>query len=139
MKRRCMNPRNAAYRNYGAIGIRVAPEWVASFSRFIADVGRRPPGKVGRYPKYTLDRINNAGNYEPGNVRWATREEQANNTRQNHYVEYRGERKTVTAWCKELGLDHNRIAQRIWYGWSVERAFEEPVHPINSWKNRKAS
>lgn len=74
MRRRCDNPSHVGYKNYGARGIQVCERW-NDFTLFLADVGRRPT------PQHTLDRINNDGNYEPGNVRWATRIEQAANSR----------------------------------------------------------
>lgn len=72
---RCRNPNTKDFKNYGGRGIKVCPEWLASYPAFLAHVGRRPD------PKLTLDRINNDGNYEPGNVRWATRYEQIHNAR----------------------------------------------------------
>lgn len=75
MKQRCNNPRNPGYRLYGGRGICVSREWQDDFGAFIAHVGRRPS------ISHSLDRINNNGNYEPGNVRWATRTEQGMNRR----------------------------------------------------------
>lgn len=72
MKSRCSNPKQAGYQYYGARGIRVCERW-NSFANFVADVGDRPPGT-------SLDRIDNNGNYEPGNVRWATAIEQSRNS-----------------------------------------------------------
>ena len=75
MRRRCNNPDDTGYKNYGGRGISVCPQW-EEFSQFLIDVGPRPS------PQHSLDRYpNNDGNYEPGNVRWATRSEQAQNTR----------------------------------------------------------
>jgi hypothetical protein len=75
LKRRCLNPSSQAYRLYGARGISVHPAWITSFEAFFDHVGPRPS------PKHSIDRIDNDGNYEPGNVRWATAKQQASNRR----------------------------------------------------------
>lgn len=80
--RRCTSPSHTRYSDYGGRGISVHPEWVEDFWVFVRDVGERPKGKTkGGRAYWQLDRINNDGNYEPGNVRWATPEQQANNKR----------------------------------------------------------
>lgn len=80
MMQRCDNPNSKNYKHYGGRGIRLCPQWRSSFQQFLKDVGERPT------MDHTLDRINVNGNYEPGNVRWATREEQACNKR-SHQLE----------------------------------------------------
>lgn len=72
---RCKNPISKAYKNYGGRGIKICDRWL-KFEHFLADMGPRPEGR-------TLDRVNVNGNYEPNNCRWATRKEQAMNTRAN--------------------------------------------------------
>lgn len=77
MIHRCHNPDSKDYKNYGGRGIVVCDEWRSSFQAFIEHIGRRPSDK------HSIDRIDNDGNYEPGNVHWATRIEQNNNKRNN--------------------------------------------------------
>lgn len=75
MIRRCYSANNPAYKYYGGRGIAVCARWLESFPNFVADMGPRPSAK------HSIDRINNDGNYEPGNCRWATASEQARNKR----------------------------------------------------------
>lgn len=76
MIQRCTNLKNAQYKWYGARGIKVCERWL-KFDNFYKDMGNRPS------PELEIDRINNDGNYEPGNVKWSTRKEQMNNMRRN--------------------------------------------------------
>lgn len=115
MVRRCTIPVCKEFANYGGRGISVCERWM-SVESFIADMGLRPS------PQHSLDRINNDGNYEPANCRWATRCEQANNTRSNRMISFRGERKTLSQWQKATGLGHDVIRGRLRMGWSIEKA-----------------
>lgn len=72
---RCTNPNDAAYANYGGRGIKVCDRWLESYENFLADMGRKPNSR------HSIDRINNDGNYEPGNCRWATAYQQRHNRR----------------------------------------------------------
>jgi hypothetical protein len=75
LKKRCNNPNNKKYKDYGGRGIKVCNEWINSYEQFIKDMGYKPS------KEYSIDRINVNGNYEPSNCRWATPEQQANNKR----------------------------------------------------------
>jgi hypothetical protein len=118
MKRRCDNPDLPNYKNYGGRGISVCEEWKNSFDSF-----RSWAFANGYAANLSIDRIDVNGDYKPENCRWADRKTQNNNTRANHYVEYRGERKTIAEWADETGVDPNTIYPRLnKYGWSVGEA-----------------
>ena len=119
MKTRCSNPRTGYWENYGGRGIRVCTRWKESFEAFFADVGGIPG------PGFTLERIDNAKDYEPGNVRWATRKEQNRNTRTNRMLTFGGKTQCVGAWAEETGLG-GALGARLHRGWSVERALFTP-------------
>ena len=118
LRSRCNNPRCDHYGNYGGRGIRVCRRW-SKFENFLADMGPRPKGM-------SLDRIDNAGNYEPGNCRWATDEEQSRNTRANVHLTFRGRTQCAADWADELGVKRSTLFSRISSGWSIERALMTP-------------
>lgn len=121
MIQRCENPARASYRLYGGRGIRVYPAWRLSFDAFLRDVGPRPS------PRHTLDRVDSDGHYEPGNVRWATPLQQANNARSNRLVTFNGETRTRAEWARHLGIKYFTLRQRLDKGWPPERAFTRPI------------
>lgn len=110
---RCHNPSATQYCDYGGRGIKICPEWRESFAAFLAHVGPRPSANhsIDRYP-------NHDGDYEPGNVRWATRSEQQNNRRVNVWMEIDGERKTLAQWTSdercEVGFGTLRYRVKHW-------------------------
>jgi hypothetical protein len=94
---RCLNPNHPQFAGYGGRGITVHPRW-DDFTMFLADMGPKPS------PKHSLDRIENNGNYEPGNCRWATQLQQANNMRSNVFLTLGDRRLTISQWESEIGL-----------------------------------
>jgi len=90
---------------------------------FVADVGVRPG------PKYTIDRKNNDGNYEPGNIRWATKSEQARNTRFNRLLTACGKTQTLEEWAIETGLPKSTLFNRLRRGWPDDKVIETPAQP----------
>jgi hypothetical protein len=121
MNQRCTNPRSQRYDRYGARGIRVCEAWARSFEAFLADMGRRPSDG------HSLDRIDNDGNYEPGNCRWATKAEQNRNRSDNVILEHDGRRMTVAEWAREIGVNHRTLAGRIESGMPTSEAITRPV------------
>lgn len=120
IKDRCRNPNNPHFHNYGGRGITLHPEWL-KFPAFLAAVGPRP------YPSATLERMDNDGSYAPGNVRWATRKEQARNQRKNRLLTVGGETKPLAAWAEDVGLRPSTIHYRLRTGMSDEAAVLTPA------------
>lgn len=118
MKNRCYNPRVTSYPNYGGRGVRVCARWLNDFEAFYADMGPCPQG-------FSIDRINNDGDYEPGNCRWASRREQARNQRRNRVIEFQGKSQCLSAWANELGMDQSSLRERL-ERWPLDRALTYP-------------
>lgn len=119
MRNRCNNPKNRAYVNYGGRGISVCRRWDI-FENFLADMGERPEGA-------SIDRIDNDGNYEPGNCRWAARAEQGRNRRSNHRVETPKGVMTLIEASQVWGISRDTLAYRLARGWAVVDALTTPV------------
>jgi len=105
MRRRCTNPADDAYPNYGGRGIAVCERW-ESFDNFVEDMGQPAPG-------LSLDRVDNNKGYSPENCRWATVRDQLNNQRRNVVIEYSGLRMTVGQWATHLGLQYSTLHKRL--------------------------
>ena len=115
MLARCYNENNTFYPDYGGRGIRVFPEWLGpkGFETWFAHIGSRPS------PEHSLDRIDVNGDYAPGNVRWATREEQSNNKRNNVQLTHENQTKSISQWAKITGIHRTTIKSRLLAGWPV--------------------
>lgn len=121
MKQLCSNPNDKYYYRYGGRGIKVCKAWDESFTTFLNDVGEAPS------PKHQLGRIDNDGDYEPGNVEWQTARQLANNRTTSRKITVNGVTKTLQQWSRASGISHQRIAHRIdVLGWSPKRAVSEP-------------
>lgn len=115
MRSRCSNPKHEAYERYAGRGITICDRW-SDFLKFLEDMGPRP----GR--GYSLERVNNLGNYEPGNCKWATTREQNRNKRTIHMYEGR----PLIDWARERGLKHDTVRQRFKKGIRGEALFVPP-------------
>lgn len=137
MKRRCYNPRNKQFKDYGGRGIKLCDEWN---NREIVNLGRS-----GRFTKgwlafqewalthgyddsLTIDRLDNDKDYSPENCRWVTRKAQQNNKRNSFYITYKGKKQTLAQWCEKLHLNYNTTYYRLSVmHLSVEEAFNRPL------------
>lgn len=115
---RCHNPNSGGWTNYGARGIVVCDRW-RTFENFLLDMGECPPG-------LSLDRRENHLGYSKANCRWATNEEQANNTTRTVLFTYQGKRMSMKQWTRELGISYDTIKFRRRNGWSLEDTLLTP-------------
>lgn len=118
MRARCLQPDNPNYQRYGARGISICDRWM-EFQNFLKDMGRCPAG-------LSIDRINNDGNYEPGNCRWADKKTQALNRRSCHLVDTPYGKKTISQISEETGIYRGTILQRVSKRWPYERVISSP-------------
>ena len=119
MKERCLNEGNQDYPDYGGRGIQVCDRWL-SFENFYADMGEKPRGR------YSIDRLDTDGGYEPSNCRWATDKQQARNKRNNRAIEFNGRTQLLVEWSQETGVRQETIRYRLKHGWSVADALYTP-------------
>lgn len=120
MKGRCHNPNSDDFPDYGGRGITVCERWRDNYKAFLADMGQCPP-------EMSIDRINNDGNYEPSNCRWATATEQANNKRNVPLYEFNGQRLSVAEWSRHTGISTSVLSARLSRGWTIKRALTTPA------------
>ena len=125
MLQRCTNPRATGFQYYGGRGITVCARW-QSFEAFVADMGEQPG------PRWSIDRIDVNGNYEPSNCRWLTMQAQQLNRRNNRRVTLEGRTQTVKEWCDELGINEELFRGRLKIGWTPDRIVSTPAMPARS-------
>lgn len=122
MRRRCHDPGNPRFGDYGGRGIVVCERWREDLNAFIADMGRRPT------PDHQLDRIDNDGPYSPENCRWATRTEQGLNKRNNLLLTLDQRTQPLSAWARELSLPYSTLLRRLRnYGWTDVEVLTTPI------------
>jgi hypothetical protein len=117
---RCLNPNVKEYARYGGRGITVCDQWLTDFPAFLADMGPRPSSA------HSIDRIDNDGNYEPGNCRWAMRTVQSRNRSTNTQVMFRGRLLTIAEAAEASGLSPLLISLRKRRGWPEDELFLAP-------------
>lgn len=125
-EKRCLIKSCSAYYEYGGRGIKICNEWLNDFMNFYNWAINN-----GYKEDLTIDRINNNGNYEPQNCRWATPKEQANNRRKeitSRYLTYKDKTQTVKEWCNEYDINYSTLSCRInKLKWSDEKALKDFV------------
>lgn len=126
MINRCADKSHKNWANYGGKGVYVCADWVSSFEAFYLHIGPRPT------PSHSLDRIDNDGNYEPGNVRWATRKEQNNNKSTNRIIIFNGEHITVANFSELINLPYEVVYYRAKRGWSAEKIASTPIREFSN-------
>lgn len=122
IRNRCYYENYIQYNLYGGRGIKVCEEWKENFGSFYNWAINN-----GYSNDLTIDRIDVNGDYEPSNCRWVTQKVQANNKRNNHYIEYKNETKTISQWEDVLKIPKGTISRRLYRGWSIERALNTPI------------
>ena len=120
MKNRCLNPNDPGYADYGGRGIGVHPPWIHDFMQFVKDVGLPPSIDLD------LDRENNNGNYEPGNVRWVPRVVNMRNVRNNKPITIDGVTKLASQWADEVGITRSTMSVRVKLGWTGRTLISKP-------------
>ncbi|MCF7995219.1 MAG: hypothetical protein K9L88_10310 [Chromatiaceae bacterium] len=105
MLQRCSNPKNPSYHNYGGRGVKVCEAWRESFDAFLEDIGQPPT------LKHTIERINNDGDYEPENCRWALRDEQLRNQRVNILITVNEDTLTAKDWAAKTGVSYQKLTR----------------------------
>lgn len=121
MKERCYDPDNRRYNDWGGRGIRVCDEWLNDPDSFVLWSIEN-----GYQEGLTIDRINNDGDYCPGNCRWVTKHENNQNRRSNRNFTYNGKTQNLQQWCDEFNVSRSMVNRRLSLGWDFEKALLTP-------------
>ena len=121
MHQRCYRPSVRSYHRYGGRGIRICDEWREDFAAFLAYVGKAPSRA------HSIDRKDNNGHYEPGNVWWTTAKPQARNSTAARPITFDGRTMCIAEWSEVTGIKAVTLRRRLRYGWSIERTLTTPV------------
>lgn len=125
MKSRCLNPNATRFENHGGRGITLCDDWMSFESFYNWAINN------GYQDNLTIERVDNDGGYCPENCKWGTNYDQQRNKRNNHFIEFNGERKTLKEWSEILGLSYSALILRLnRLKWSVDKAFTTPVRKI---------
>lgn len=121
---RCSRPNCPQFALYGAKGIGLHPPWF-DFNVFVDEIPPCPDESM------SIDRIDNSKGYIPGNIRWSTNIEQANNKTNNKLIRYRGQTKTLAEWCREMDRNYMTVKSRLAKGWTTSKALTEPTGKLS--------
>ena len=139
IKVRCYNPHHGDYKKYGGRGISMCDEWRNNYQAFrdwAFQNGYREEILPNGRSKWTIDRIDVNGNYEPSNCRWITIQEQANNKSNTYCIEHNGKKQTIAEWARELGIPYTALHDRILRNnCDFEKAMRTPYKPLRHRKN----
>jgi uncharacterized protein YggL (DUF469 family) len=116
MKARCLNPNNPNYADYGGRGIQICNQWISNFNQFVVDMGEKPVG-------YSIDRIDNNGNYNPQNCKWSSKKEQQRNRRVTKHITIEGVTYLVCELAEKYGFKYDTIVNRA----KTAKSFNELV------------
>jgi len=121
MKQRCYGENSTEFNRYGKRGIRICDEWINDYKSF------RKWSIANKYSdKFSIERIDNDGDYKPKNCKWATPKQQANNRSNSLFLEYKDKKQTLAQWSEELNIPYACLYRRLRGGWSVEKTFNSP-------------
>lgn len=131
MFKRCYNPKEISYKNYGGRGIKICKRWSGKngFNNFYQDMGKKPS------PKHTIDRLDNNKNYCKANCKWSTMREQSFNRRNSVFITFNGRTQCLSEWAIEMNIPYATLASRISKNWTLEKA----LSPIKYTKHTKTN